>query len=72
MAKHDQPLNVNARVSGKFEISPDESEVETSARLGRSKPHRQLQHRREWGFVKGSVPDPFLEPLPDDELDAWG
>lgn len=26
---------------------------------------------RELGFVKGSVPDAFFEPLPDDELDTW-
>lgn len=24
------------------------------------------------GFVAGSVPEAFFEPLPDDELDAWG
>jgi prevent-host-death family protein len=26
---------------------------------------------REVGFVTGSVPDSFFEPLPDDELTAW-
>jgi prevent-host-death family protein len=26
---------------------------------------------REVGFVTGSVPDTFFEPLPDDELTAW-
>jgi prevent-host-death family protein len=24
------------------------------------------------GFVAGSVPDAFFEPLPDDELEGWG
>jgi len=27
---------------------------------------------RPLGFVAGSVPDAFFEPLPDDELAAWG
>lgn len=27
---------------------------------------------RELGFVEGTVPDSFFEPLPDDELDTWG
>lgn len=27
---------------------------------------------RELGFVNGSVPDAFFEPLADDEQDAWG
>jgi prevent-host-death family protein len=26
---------------------------------------------RELGFVSGTVPDSFFEPLPDDELDQW-
>lgn len=26
---------------------------------------------RELGFVEGSVPESFFEPLPEDELDAW-
>lgn len=26
---------------------------------------------RELGFVKGSVPNAFFEPLPGDELDTW-
>lgn len=26
---------------------------------------------RELGFVKGSVPNAFFRPLPDDELDPW-
>lgn len=29
------------------------------------------RQERELGFVTGSVPDTFFEPLPDDELDAW-
>ena len=27
---------------------------------------------RELGFVEGKVPDTFFDPLPEDELDAWG
>ncbi len=27
---------------------------------------------RELGFVPGTVPDAFFEPLSDDELDVWG
>ncbi len=27
--------------------------------------------RRPLGFVPGSVPDAFFEPLPEDELRAW-
>lgn len=26
---------------------------------------------RELGFLDGTVPDSFFEPLPEDELDAW-
>jgi prevent-host-death family protein len=26
---------------------------------------------RELGFVSGTLPDSFFEPLPDDELDQW-
>ena len=26
---------------------------------------------RELGFVEGSVPESFFEPLPEDELDTW-
>lgn len=26
---------------------------------------------RQVGFVPGSVPDSFFEPLPDDELELW-
>lgn len=29
------------------------------------------QQERELGFVEGSVPESFFEPLPEDELDAW-
>jgi prevent-host-death family protein len=28
--------------------------------------------RRELGFVHITVPDSFFEPLPEDELSAWG
>jgi prevent-host-death family protein len=27
---------------------------------------------RELGFLKMEVPDSFFDPLPDDELEAWG
>ena len=27
--------------------------------------------RRRMGFVQGSVPDSFWDPLPDDELARW-
>jgi prevent-host-death family protein len=27
--------------------------------------------KRALGFIKGSVPDEFFDPLPDDELKAW-
>ncbi len=47
MAKYDQPPNMSSRVSGNFEVSPDESEVETNARLERSRAYQQLQHWRE-------------------------
>lgn len=30
-----------------------------------------IQQTRELGFVKGTVPESFFEPLPDDELEAW-
>ena len=40
------------------------------------KPYARLmpltQQERELGFVEGTVPESFFEPLPDDELDAWG
>lgn len=40
------------------------------------KPYARLmpleRQERELGFVAGTVPDSFAEPLPDDELDAWG
>jgi len=29
------------------------------------------QKERELGFLEGSVPESFFEPLPEDELDAW-
>lgn len=28
--------------------------------------------RRKLGFVKGKLDDSFFEPLPDEELGAWG
>jgi prevent-host-death family protein len=31
----------------------------------------QTPPQRPVGFVPGSVPDAFFEPLPDDELDRW-
>lgn len=30
------------------------------------------QEARELGFLEGTVPDSFFEPLPNDELEAWG
>ena len=40
------------------------------------KPYTQLVplsgRERKLGFVKGSVPESFFEPLPGDELDTWG
>jgi prevent-host-death family protein len=30
------------------------------------------QPPRPLGFVKGRLTDAFFEPLPDDELEAWG
>lgn len=27
---------------------------------------------RELGFLSGSVPESFFDPLPDDELEHWG
>lgn len=39
------------------------------------KPYARLvplaQRVRELGFVEGTVPDSFFEPLPGDELDVW-
>lgn len=39
------------------------------------KPYARLvplvQSERELGFVEGTVPESFFEPLPDDELSAW-
>ena len=29
------------------------------------------RQERELGFVAGSVPESFFEPLPEDELDTW-
>jgi prevent-host-death family protein len=28
--------------------------------------------KRNLGFIEGSVPDSFFEPLPKEEFDAWG
>ena len=40
------------------------------------KPYARLmplaREERELGFVEGTVPESFFEPLPDNELDAWG
>lgn len=47
MTKYDQPPNVNSRVTGTFEVTPDESEEETTARLERSRTHQQHQLWRE-------------------------
>lgn len=30
-----------------------------------------VQKERELGFLEGSVPESFFEPLSEDELDAW-
>ncbi len=30
-----------------------------------------VQKERELGFVEGSVPESFFEPLSEDDLDAW-
>lgn len=41
------PINPSSRVSGTLEVSPDESEEETTARLERSREYQRLQHWRE-------------------------
>ncbi len=43
----ETPLNPSSRITGTLEVSPDESEVETNARLERSRSYQQLQHWRE-------------------------
>ncbi len=43
----ETPLNPSSRITGTLEVSPDESEVETNARLERSRAYQQLQHWRE-------------------------
>lgn len=37
-------------------------------------PVREPRPERQFGVLKGKlvVPDSFWDPLPDDELDAWG
>jgi prevent-host-death family protein len=39
------------------------------------KPYARLvpfdRGKRELGFLEGSVPDNFFEPLPEEELEAW-
>lgn len=37
-------------------------------------PIREAQPRRQRGSLEGQVivPDSFFDPLPDEELDAWG
>lgn len=37
-------------------------------------PVQSPQPRRQFGSLKGQliVPDSFFDPLPDDELEAWG
>ena len=47
MTKYDQPPNATSRVTGTFEVTPDESEEETTARLERSREYQRLQHWRE-------------------------
>ena len=47
MAKYDQPPNMSSRLTDTFEVSSDESEVETNARLKRSRSYQQLQQWRE-------------------------
>ncbi len=41
------PINPSSRVSGTLEVSPDESEAETTARLERSRAQQQHQLWRE-------------------------
>ena len=41
------PIKASSRISGTIEVKPDESEVETSARLERSREYQRLQHWRE-------------------------
>jgi hypothetical protein len=47
VSKYDQPPNAAQRLTGTFEVTPDESEVETSARLERSRAHQLHQLWRE-------------------------
>jgi len=35
-------------------------------------PMTEQAARRQPGLAKGSVTDAFFEPLPDDEMQAWG
>ena len=37
-------------------------------------PVEKVQPKREFGALKGQlmVPDEFFDPLPDDEMEAWG
>ena len=46
MVKYDQPPNMSSRLTGNFEVTPDEAEYETNARLERSRTYQQLQHWR--------------------------
>lgn len=47
MSKYDQFLNAAQRPTGTLEVTPDESEAETTARLERSRAHQQHQLWRE-------------------------
>jgi prevent-host-death family protein len=37
-------------------------------------PVEKVQPKRQFGALKGrfTIPDEFFDPLPDDELEAWG
>jgi prevent-host-death family protein len=40
--------------------------------VARLVPVETMKKPRELGFVEGRLTDAFFEPLPQDELDAWG
>lgn len=43
MSENDAPINPSSRITGTLEVTPDESEVETTARLERSRAYQQQQ-----------------------------
>lgn len=47
------PLNPSSRISGTLEVTPDESELETTARLERSRAYQQQQIWKERLTVTG-------------------